>query len=299
MKEPLVYIVLVNYNGYKDTIECIESLKNIEYKNYKIIVVDNASSDESIDILSKQYNDIKLIKSKENLGFSGGNNLGIKEAVDKKAEFILLLNNDTTVEPNFLNNIVFKSIEDKNVGMAIGKILYYKEKNKIWYGGGEIVDKKGDSIHIGFNEDKDYIKSNEIRYVSFATGCYMLIKVDAIKRIGIMPEEYFLYYEDTDYSMKFNQENLKILYYPDSVIYHKVSSSTGNMSSLSQYYYARNRLIFINQNIKVGNKIFAYTNFYIDIMKNIIRRRGKLKNYFNGCRDFYKGIYGNSFSMNN
>lgn len=287
MENPLIYIILLNYNGYKETIECIESLEKITYKNYKIVIVDNASTDNSEKILKEKFNNHVFIQTKKNLGFAGGNNIGIKHAIKCGAEYILLLNNDTIVKNDFLEHLVKSSIEGDNVGISIGKIYYYSNPNTIWYAGGYISKFKGNAYHIGMNE-LDNPNFNKKIYIDFATGCMQLIKVDAIKSVGLMDEDYFLYYEDTDYSCKMIRNGYKILYEPKSVIWHKVSTSTGSHSKLSEYYLTRNRLIFIKRNIKLRYKFFAFLFFYLTrIMKLIsIKQKNKsiilkaIKDYF-------------------
>ena len=214
-------IIIVNYNGYKDTIECIESLKKNINSNYEIIVVDNKSTDKSSELL-KKIDGIHFIESDKNGGFSYGNNLGIKYALNNNFDNVILLNNDTIVTPNCFDLMVEKS-KIKDVGIVGNKILYYDDKNKIYAYGGCINRKRG-TVELGYN-----LKENcelENLEVDFISGCCMLIKRDVFEKIGLLNEEYFMYYEDVEFCLK-TSEYFKLIVINDSVIFHKVSASTG------------------------------------------------------------------------
>lgn len=288
--KPLVYIVLVNYNGAKDTIDCIKSLEKIDYDNFKVIIVDNCSTDNSIEVLKKhnKKNHI-IIESNYNNGFSAGNNIGIKRAMEEGADFVLLLNNDTIVKKDFLSELIKSTNED--VGICIGKIYYLKEKNKIWYGGGKINFKTGKVMHI--DHDKiDFKLDENYSDVTFATGCCMLISKKVLKTIGFLDERYFLYYEDSDYSAKILNAGLRIRYNPKSIIYHNVSSSTGRGSNLTQYYMIRNRLLFIKYNIEAKYKVRAYLYFYIKLVFAICKCEYNFKIVCLSITDFLKNKKG-------
>lgn len=294
---PLLYIIIINYKGISDTLACIESLLKISYSNYKIVVVDNNSEDESVEMLNKMYQGIDIIhviESKENFGFSGGNNLGIKYALENNCKYVLLLNNDTVVEQNFLDSIINVMEQDSEAGIYTGKINYYSNKNKIWFGGGKFIWWKGNSEHIGCNE-KDDGSFDLTQKITFATGCYMLMKASVIKKVGLMPEKYFLYYEDTEYSNRFIRQGYNIVYYPQSIIYHKVSASTGIQSDLSQYYINRNRLIYIRDNILGMKKVVAYVFYTFSTLKNIFNKKYRFQIVKRSWLDFMKGLEGRTY----
>lgn len=257
-EQPSVYIILVNYNGINDTIECIESLKKINYSNYKIIIIDNGSSDNSVNILREKYNsEIKIIDLKKNYGFAGGNNIGINMALNENIDYVLLLNNDTVVEKNFLKELVILAENNKQIGVVGGKIYYFDDKKKIWYAGAKINTLTGKTKHIGVDEyDKgQYDKISETDYV---TGCMMLVSTNVIKRVGNMDESYFLYYEETDWSVRIKNAGYKLIYQPNSIIYHKVSRSTKKINHVMGYYYDRNSYYFVMKNYGILNKSFMY-----------------------------------------
>lgn len=252
--EKLVYIVLVNYNGWKDTLECIKSLEDIEYKNYKIVIVDNCSQDDSYTRLRESIKqDIKLIASDKNLGFAGGNNLGITYALSKEAEYVLLLNNDTLVEKDFLKEII-DTAERNSAGIVGSKIKYESKRDTLWFAGGEVLWNKFYAIHYGEGE-KDQGQYEEEREVSFITGCSMLISKKVFEEIGLLSEEYFMYFEDVDFCVRASGKGFKIVYSPKSVIYHKIGAAAGGEESpFAVKWNTRNRILFMNKyKNKVGN----------------------------------------------
>lgn len=257
-----VFIVLVNYNGMKHTIECVESIRKINYPNHKVIVVDN-NSDEPVDYLQQKYPEVEVIRSNTNLGFAGGNNLGIKSALENKADYILLLNNDTTVEVDFLD-ILINRMELYGADVVCPRIVNYYNREIIMYAGGDISKFKG-GVTI-----YDNIRKHD-RRITFAHGCCMLLKSDVFKNVGLLPEEYFLYYEDTAYSAKLQQHGCVIYYIEDAVIYHKESVSTHKGSDDFQYYFIRNRLTFVKQYIQMPIKLVAYFYTSLFILKGIIQ----------------------------
>lgn len=293
-KQPLVYIIILNYNGYKDTIECIKSLQKINYNNYKIVIVDNNSTNNSFNILKKEFNDIEILKSLENNGFGAGNNIGIKYALKNNAELVLLLNNDTTVERDFLLNMV-DEFEDPNVGMVAGKIYYYDKPEVIWSAGGYINKFKGLGCHYGINKvDND--EFNIRKEVNFLTGCCQLIKSQVIKKIGLYEESFFLYLEDVDYCINVLESGYKIIYQPRSIIYHKVSASTDELSEMYLYYFNRNRMEILNKcNKKSIIKFLAYTSFFFTRIISVIKHKRKSIAIYNGIKDYYLGVKNKSF----
>lgn len=288
--KPSVFIILVNFNGYEDTIKCIESLKNINYANYDIVVVDNGSTvqptNQQINYLK---NNVILLEMKSNLGFSGGNNIGISYAKKHGAEFVLLLNNDTTVEKNFLSILVQTALSNADAGIVGGKIRYYSEPNKIWFGGGTYNFDNGFVNHQRMNE-LDENSSSKIKEITFMTGCLMLIPINVIDNIGLLDESFFLYAEDAEFSCRVLKKGYKIIYCEDSIIYHKVSSSTKAGSFNSQYYNVRNNLYVAK---KYCNHIFkSYRTLGMFWIKLVLKRRMNLMPVLRGWLDYSRGITG-------
>lgn len=287
-----VAIILVNYNGEKYNEECICSILKSTYNNYEIIVVDNASTDNSVKLIRERfYDNIKIILSNENLGFSGANNIGINYALDNGFDYVMLLNNDTIIDENMIKIMVETSA---NKVVVSPKIYYYDNKNIIWSAGGSINWSKGLPIQYGINEEDNYENNNK-KSIEFATGCCVLIPINAIKKVGMMSEEYFLYYEDTDYCVRLIRGGYKIIYEPEAILFHKVSASTGGEKSKMYWYYmTRNRLIF---NKKFNNTIFYKMYFLattaIKLIKYLLNRdKVTLSGSIAGIVDFLKGIEG-------
>ena len=287
-----ISIILVNYNGSNDTLECINSLKKCNYPNYEVVVVDNSSKDNDRDNLVKNMpNDIKIIFSNINTGFSGGNNLGINYAINNGAEYICLLNNDTVVEFDFLSNLYSIITKHSNIGIVSPMIKNYYNHSEITYGGGFVNHIKGGVFIYGINSD-DHEIMQQCRKITFASGCCMLFRKEVFLNIGGLPEDYFLYFEDTDFSEKAINLGFEIWYAPSAVIYHKESVSTNKNSPNYQYYFVRNRLFFIRDNFNIINKFSAYPITLLYAIKKIITKQFQFRNVLDGCVDFLKGKNG-------
>lgn len=289
---PLIYIILVNYKGYADTKECIESLEKLNYENYKIVVVDNASEDNSLELLKKNYTNHIILASNTNLGFSGGNNLGIEYALKNGAEFILLLNNDTIVNENLLFNMLQTFKRDSEVGICGGKILLYSNNEVISHAGGYVDMFKFTTVHYGMDgvtTDENY---NYEREVGFVSGCLMLIKNEVFEKVGLLPEEYFMYYEDTDFCMKVIEAGYKIYYNPLAEIFHKVSMSSGGEDSPFLIKWStRNRLIFMNKyKHKVKTVKYMFSLGYVYGTRAIRYLHYKLKGDIERARAIKEGL---------
>ncbi|OPX50363.1 glycosyltransferase family 2 protein [Clostridium thermobutyricum] len=271
--KPKIGIVLVNYNGEKFQNECIESIKSMDYKNYEIIVVDNASTDKSVEKLLESFSDIHLIRESVNKGIAEGNNIGIKKAIQLDCEYILLLNNDTEVDKYMLTNMLNKANERT---LVTCKMFYFDEKNKIWFAGGEILWGKGTTKHYGIDE-YDTDRFNKSKYVEYSPTCSLLIHRNVFEDIGFMDEKYFLYFDDTDFIARANNKGYKIWYEASAKLWHKVSSSSGgNNSKLYNYYINRNRIYFINKfcNKRILPKMYFWTSRKILILKHKLKKDG-------------------------
>jgi len=266
-------IVTVNYNGYKDTCELIDSIPFEDC--LEVIVVDNGSFENEASILQKRYPSIRVIRSDKNLGFAGGNNLGIKVA---KGRYLFLINNDTVFK-EFNPKVLIKRLESSpQIGMVCPKIRFAWKNNPIQFAGytplsSITVRNKA----IGFGEE-DKGQYNTPRPTPYAHGAAMMLKREVIDKVGFMPECYFLYYEELDWSMMMTRAGYEIWYEPASTIYHKESQSTGQNSPLRTYYITRNRLLLVKRNYTGSKKYLAYAYLLIivasrDIMKYLIKGR--------------------------
>ena len=304
---PKVYVVIVNWNRPEDTIECIKSVKNISYPNFEIILVDNGSKDNSIETIKEIYKDINSIENKKNLGFAEGNNVGIRFALNNDAEYIWLLNNDTIVHPDALTAMVDVGERIPESGILGSKIYYYDKPDFIWFAGATIDWKRAVSLHTGINQ-KDCPQYGVLSEVDRITGCSMVVKRKLCERIGLMDEKLFLYVEEVDWCVRARNAGYKIFYVPDSKVYHKISSSTGeDFSVVYNYFNTRNFLYVIQKNMSFPlreyyllNAMFHKLNECKGILKEIIRpefwEKGGKKTIrysrFRGVIDFITGRMG-------
>lgn len=287
---PLVYVITINYNSSIHTIEMVNNLWGSDYENLRILVVDNCSESDDLQQLSEISDKITLIKSKCNLGFAGGNNLGIKLAMKEGAKYVLLLNNDTVSEKNAIS-ILVKKIQEYSADVACPKILNYYNRKKINYAGGDIVAYKG-GVRIDGIGQVDNGVFNQYRNITFAHGCCMLIDTDTIVDVGLMADDYFLYFEDTDYSARLINKGKKIIYCPDAVVYHKESVSTNKYSDNYQFYFCRNRMLFIKRHISLPVKNIAYLYSIMYMIKHLIKGDFKLHNVIEALKAFFSNKVG-------
>lgn len=286
--EPKVSIILVNYNGNEDTIDCVDSLNKTSYQNKEIVVVDNASAlqDEQAESLPQN---VVLIRSRENLGFSGGNNLGIHYAMENHADYVMLLNNDTVVEPDFIDALVRGAEAHHDAGIITGKIVYYSKPDYLWYAGGYMNLNTARIHHYKVRQKDD--DSAEDQAVTFATGCLMMMPVDVIRQLGSLDEIFFMYSEDAEYCDRVLKAGYQIWYIPSAKIYHKVSASSGGAGSkLSQYYRTRNEMYLVAHCAKY--KVLGCCCCIFRFIKRIIVGQFKIKCVCYGLTDLLKGKMG-------
>lgn len=286
MMEPMVYIILVNYNGYADTLECIKSIKAIDYSSYKIILIDNASKDAELIKKDKYINENAIvIFLKKNKGFSDGNNTGIKMAISDGADYVLLLNNDTVVDPYFLSYMIDIALGADDIGIVTGDIYHYVDKNSLWYSCGR-YDRKTNITSMVCRTDQT------CQEVNFACGCLALLSVDMVKKIGLLDDTFFLYSEDTDYSCRAVDRAWKIIWTSDAKIYHKVSASVEENSDVQSYYLIRNNLYMVKKYSPCPLRTYII-RFLLEI-KGVIRKRNSMRSLCWAVDDFMHEVKGKS-----
>ena len=284
-----VSIITINYNGLDDTCALLDTLPFND--DLEVIVVDNASKEDEASIIEKRYPSVKVIRSKDNLGFAGGNNLGIKAAHGK---YLFFINNDTFIkhQTSDINHLISRLESDDKMGMVCPKIRFAWDNNPIQFAGYTTlshITMRNKSIGYGEEDHGQYDTAHPTPY---AHGAAMMVKREAINKVGLMPECYFLYYEELDWSMMFTRAGYDIWYEPASTIYHKESQATGQESPLKVFYLTRNRLLFAKRNIQGIQKYITYC--YLigivavrDIMKHAIKGNPTLlRATYKGIRDF-------------
>jgi GT2 family glycosyltransferase len=298
MPNPKVGIVVLHWNGLDDTRECLKSLDQIHYDDVRIYVVDNHSPDHAGPTLVKEYGDrYKIILNPVNLGYAGGNNVGIRNALDDNCDAVLLLNNDTIVAPDFLDHLVERLYSDQTMGAVGPKILQYKHRERIWFAGGRIRWNSGIRLsHVGFNQTDGPIYQTP-HPIDFMTGCCVLVKREAISRAGMLPEDYFLYFEDADWSVAISRADYNVWLEPKSLIWHKEVSEGKKLSPMKTYYLTRNYLRFGMKYANLFQKIIfipAYTLYYgLLYIKNVANGQSEQNQMIlKGLRDYFARISG-------
>ena len=276
-----ISIITINYNGLEDTCALIESIPFNE--NMEVIVVDNASKNLEVETIAKRYPQVKVIQSEKNLGFAGGNNLGIQAAQGK---YLFLINNDTIFKEFNIQSLINRMESSSEIGIVCPKIRFAWDNNPIQYTGYTPLSRitvRNRAIGFGENDHGQYDTAHPTPY---AHGAAMLIRRDAIDKVGLMPECYFLYYEEIDWSMMFTRAGYQIWYEPTCTIYHKESQATGQNSPLRTYYLTRNRLLLVRRNPQSFNKPLAYL-----YLIGIVAVRDILKYTFMRRLDLVKTIF--------
>ena len=287
--KPLVSIISVNYDQPQVTCGMLESLRNLSYKNIEIIIVDNCSPKHDPEIIKESYPEIKLIKSSKNLGFAGGNNLAIIEA---KGKYLFFLNNDTEVTNSCIEPLVNLFETNSSAGIVSPKILFFDSDSTIQYAGStEINPWTGRNKGIGSME-KDYGQFNTSYETDLAHGAAMMVPKAIIDEVGLMPEIYFLYYEELDWCEMIKRKGYTCHYMGESSIYHKESISVGKASLLKTYYINRNRLLFIRRNFFGFQKWSSYLVFLLlAIPKRSLTHA--IKGEWKHCIALWKGVFWN------
>ena len=289
-EEKIISIITINYNGLKDTCELMETLP-LDDTSIEVIVVDNASQQDEASVIEQRYPQVKVIRSSENLGFAGGNNLGIEVSCGK---YLYFINNDTllSLQGNAVANtkhgmqpelryLVERLESDPQIGMVCPKIRFTWGDNLIQFAGYTPLSRVTlRNNAIGFNES-DYGQYDTAHPTPYGHGAAMMVRREAIDKAGMMPTCFFLYYEELDWSMMIRRAGYTIWYEPASTIYHKESQTTGQASPLRTYYITRNRLFFVQRNSPLPWRYLSYLYLIFvaglkAILKDLLTKRSDL-----------------------
>ena len=289
-----ISIITVNYNGLNDTCALIDTIPFDEY-SLEVIVVDNASKEDEASVISERYPQVKVIRSNKNLGFAGGNNLGIKAAL---GDYLFFVNNDTLffrgaryeVQGAGIDSLIERLKSNPNIGAVCPKIRFAWDDAPIQFAGYTPLSSITIRNHpIGFGES-DKGQYNEAHPTPYAHGAAMMVKKEVIEIAGLMPEDYFLYYEELDWSMMMRRAGYEIWYEPTFTIFHKESQATGQNSPLRTFYITRNRLLFAKRNVNAPEKYLSYLYLIL-----IAGNKDMIKYFVQGKKDLakavFKGIY--------
>lgn len=255
---PLVYIVVLNWNQCEMTLECLASLAELDYPHYEVVVVDNGSRDGSPSVIHERFPEARVIENSENLGFVEGNNVGIRRALQQGADYVLLLNNDTVVDPQMLTALISVAESDTQIGIVGPLIYYYDQPETIWNAGNMVDWRAGESRPSCVDEqDGDVLTSYEVDYVA---GCALCIKRQVIERIGLMDPRCFFYCEDTDWCLRGWAEGYRVVVVLQACIWHRVSATIGYDSPAATYYMTRNEFLLLWKNLRGVKRIAAIAN---------------------------------------
>jgi GT2 family glycosyltransferase len=285
---PLISIIALNWNTTSVTQAFLSSIGDHNtYSNIEVIIVDNASREDPSEACRAAYPAVKVIRNSENLGFSGGNNVGLRAA---SGDYFFIVNNDTEFTPGLLEGLLEVFQLHGDAGVACPKFHYFFEKGTIEYAGYNRINLlTGRNGMIGHGE-KDEGQYDEMRETSYAHGGGMLVSRKVVERVGPMPEQFFLYYEELDWSEQIKRGGFRIYYQPRSLIYHKESVTTGKSSPLKTYYLTRNRILFMRRNVS-GPALLVFSAYFLlfTIPKNSVSFL--LKGQRQHFRSFWRGIF--------
>lgn len=291
VKPIVVSIITVNYNGYADTCQMIESIReHLRAITYEIIVVDNASKTNELSRIAQKYPFIRAVRSQKNLGFAHGNNLGATMA---RGKYLFFLNNDTFVKDSTICRLIDRLESDSSIGGVSPMLRYTDEYELVQFAGFTPLSRytlRNESIGNGDFIDDKYLLPSETPYLH---GAAMMVRQDVFKKSGGMPTQYFLYYEELDWSLSIRSLGYSLWYEPGCTIYHKESRSTGVQSPLKTYYLTRNRFLFAYRNNTFRD--YFITQLYLlfcvtprDCLSYLFRGRiGLLRAMFAGICNYY------------
>ena len=283
---PLISLITLNYNNTPITCEFLVSTKILEYPNYEIIVVDNASDQDPTDQLLEARSDTKVYVLEENLGFTGGNNFGIEKA---KGDYFFIVNNDTEVTEDLLGKLLEPFSSDDSIGVVSPKIKYFDDPNIIQYAGfSKIHPITGRATTMGWQQE-DHGQFDKSGFTQAAHGAAMLVKKDVLEDVGVFYDDFFIYYEELDLSYRIIDAGYKIYYRGDATIYHKESMTMGKESTIKAYYQSRNRILYMKRNSK-GLSYFLFCVFlaFFTLPKSTISY--VFTGRFEHLKAFYKGV---------
>ena len=290
---PQVGIVISNYNGWQDTVRCLESLDKQTFRDFEIILLDDASTNDSVQQLGRHLTaNTVFLPQRENTGFAAVNNLGMRRALADGCDWVLLLNNDTVAAPDFVETLLR---ETPAGAVSCPKMLFMDPPDEIWFAGGTLDRVTGKVKHLG-GHAKDGPAFAEKKQVSFITFCCVLLPRQVIEQVGFLDETLFMYCEDVDYCIRLADAGVPLWFLPDAKIWHKAGGSAGGM--LSVYYITRNTLYLTCKGksrlycrARTVGPLFTGAARYA-LTKMLGRKKGRSYGAFRGALDFWRGRMG-------
>ena len=293
---PNVFLLVLNWNMPDDTIECVRSLQAQDYDNFTIVIIDNASEDNSVSMLKAEFSDIKVIVNKDNLGFAEGNNIGIRYALEEGADYIFILNNDLTLKKDCLRRLVTAGERMPKSGMLAPKVCYYDNP--------KMINSLGTSIdwfrlrpYLGSCNQLDDGQFDEIRSADILVGCALMVKKSVIEKIGLLDKDFFMLHEDSDWCLRGLRAGYRNMVIPEAMAFHKASKTLRKFSALATYYSIRNFLYLSYKNASLLNRLKVFFGLVYLILKNavlLVNRNSQRDSiaFFCGITDYMKRAMG-------
>jgi GT2 family glycosyltransferase len=299
-----VAIIILNWNAWQDTLECLRSVYAQDYSNYRVLVVDNGSTNDSVEQIRGAFPQVEILETGENLGYAGGNNAGIRHVMDWGMDFVLILNNDTLVAEDMLSMLVKRAESSGMIGMVGPRMLCYGERRNLLFAAGSFVDwEKATLVHRGiFQPAIDHLY--EAGPVDFVVGCGVLVRTSLLQKMGGFYEPYYLNFEDVEWGIRARKIGYQVWYEPKALLWHKVSASLGLASPANTYYMTRNSLLFFSRFGSLGQRWMTIAKIILRTVRTMAVWKLKPKyreseaykkkwkaNYF-ALRDFLRGRFG-------
>ena len=251
--QPLVAVIVLSWNGREDTLSCLASLRDVDYEPLKVVVVDNGSVDGTAEAVRSEFPDVELVRNERNLGFAGGANAGMRRALELGAEHVLVLNNDTEVDPGFVAALVDEAARRPDAAALCSKVLFRDPPDRIWWAGAEYDPRRGHQITPRGYGEADGPRFEAVEETGRACGAAMLVPRAALERIGEFDEDLFAYYEDVEWSLRAREAGMRVYVVPGSRVWHRVSAASGGYASpLTLYYGARNAVATAERHAPLG-----------------------------------------------
>jgi len=296
---PLTYIIVLTWNGWNDTEECLRSLVPVAASGIRVLLVDNGSADGTPEKVRRAFPEVEVIENGKNLGFPGGNNVGIREALSKGANFVIMLNNDTVVDKDFAQELLSVAVQDKKVGMATSKIYFYDRPETIWFAGGDVSTWTGRSRHEGYGEVDRGQYDNTVE-IGRPCGCSLLVTRAFLEDVGLLDEDLFLYGEEIDWALRARQKGYQSVLASRSKVWHKWASGTGGAQSGNYLYYSvRNMLRVLNTHARIGffplnalRNLLVVAGFAVSVFTMKVEKGSGLRNVWRGARDYIVAVSG-------
>ena len=300
-----VHIVVLNWNGLEDTLECLASIRTLTYPNVRVHVVDNASANNEAEVIEKQFPEVDVLRQKENLGFCGGCNAGIERALAEDADFVMLLNNDALVSPDLLENLLGAYDQLDRPGAVSPVIFKYPDTKNIWFSIArwEADWRSGEAkFRLALDEDYESLKDKKPYETEFACGCCLFVSTAVVREVGMFDERYFAFFDEAEWCVRMKQKGFTSYIIPSAHMYHKVGGSTPSL--VATYLLTRNRLLWMKENLSFGRKLRSYPALAKELIWHLLnignfvpeKRRYAPRDYsrafLQGYKDFFLRRFG-------